>query len=278
MKQIQNMKFLVAGVFGLFCFAASAETYPEPEKRSVVAVDAGQEKADLIGKVVKVEFNRISLIHKVKDGVYGGDLRSRSKPEESGDWEIFSDDPGVVVQFSAEGLGVLSKFIPEVGGGRNDVTPLGNSDDGKVYVLIGDRVSTALGDRYGGGGEYVWSKKNKMPDLSDAKKVSVTDLLLYPEQLSGKTFELEFYYAEDLKKGSPCTVLVSSALFGHRGVSVDFPPDGMEFFQEAVDQDDAILRARTVFATVDVSSSGKISVKALGRRQQGKGEDAVYKW
>lgn len=279
----RGITYLMGGICILCNLTARAETYPEPEKKSIVAVDMAAEKEALLGKVVKVQFNRISSIQKVKDGVYAGDLRSQSKPELRsniyGEFNHYSDKPGVWVQFPTDGLGVLSKFVPNVGGGINDITPYTNVDSGSVYVLVGDKVSLALGDRYKGDGEYAWSKKTKIPELSDAKKVSVTDLLLYPEQLNGRVIELDFYYADGLKKGTTnCAVTVSSSDDGHQPISIDFPADGLGFFEEAVNQDKKILKARTVFAAVEVSSSGKISVKALGTRRQGKGAEAEYKW
>ncbi|MCU0858285.1 MAG: hypothetical protein MUC65_07775 [Pontiellaceae bacterium] len=274
-----KIKWLIGGVCGFFCLTALAETYPEPEKDKYAAPDLLKEKGLLTGKVIEVKFNRIAQIRRVKDGLYAGNLRSREMPEKSRDLKFFPDNPGLDVNFPAEGLGLFSKFIPILGAGINN-TALGNDDSGAVYVLIGDQTSVALGDRYNGNGEYAWSKKAKIPDLTEANKISVTDVLLYPEQLTGQIIELQFYYVRELSKGvSTCTVSVRDG-YGdsYSRLLIDFPPEGVEFFEEAEKQDAGVLVARKVFAAVELASPGSVSVKALGKRRQLKGDDAVYKW
>jgi hypothetical protein len=190
-------------------------------------------------------------------------------------FNVCCDDSGIPVQFSTNSLGVLSKFITKYF--------IFAGDNGSVYVLIGNSESIALGDRYTSDGEYVWSGKAKIPDMADARSVSVVDLWLYSDQLNGKTMELEFYNVFNLRKGSPdsmVTVLDSWDESGCR-VDVEFSQEGIGFFEEF--DSETLDRSKTerackVYVTVGVSSSGDVSVRAVGRRRKGKGDDATYTW
>lgn len=262
-----------------------AATYklPPPEEEPCLAIEINEKRSALVGKIVKIKFNRINNLQKEgKKPQYTGNLRSSEKS--SGN--IYTSHPGIQVIFPQERLGYFTKFIPNFGHSQNDVSSLIKPDNGEVYVQIGRTAkedSTVVGDRYehtDDGGEYKWSTYTDadVPDLTAKDTVTVDDVLLFPDQLNGKTVAVEFYCLVKSKNkptGESPVYIASGG--GHAYVQIDFPPEGKEFFKDITDQQD-FAKLATVYAVVNVSRDGSVSLKAKGRRASGSGDDLSYKW
>lgn len=260
---------------------AAALKLPPPRKDVCRASDIESNQANLAGDIIKIKFNRITDIQKLKKGsLYFGNLSSCEKS----DGNIYYDHPGIQVTFPQEGLGYFSKFIPMFGAAQDDVSYLIKPDLGEVYVRIGrntEAVSTAAGDRYsqdGDEGKYEWSANTEVPDLNAKDKVTVDDVLLFPDQLNGKTVALEFYDVEKTpKKPVESSPVYISCGRGHAYIETAFPPEGKEFFKGIAEQKN-FPRANTVYAVVKVARDGTVSLEAKGRRASGSGDEITYKW
>jgi hypothetical protein len=269
-------RWLGVAISGFFILTATAEKLPPPVTGKYLAGEMMGQKIDLAGKIVKVKFNRISYAEKTKGDLYEGNLRSRPKERE--------DKFGIQVQFPKEGLGYFLKFFPKPGTWLRDASTLILSDEGEVYVQISTNAnagSVALGDRYekdGDAGEYRWSVATEVPDLAGQRKVSVTDLALFPEQLDGKVVQLEFYEVGIIKQKTAEEYSTSvSCGRGHAGIPIIFPAAASEFFKEIATQQTA-PKERCIYAQVTVSPKGVVFLEAKGRRAVGEGLDASYKW
>jgi len=261
---------------------AAASKLPPPRKDACRASDIESNQANLAGDIIKIKFNRITGIQKLKKGaLYFGNLSSCEKS----DGNIYYDHPGIQVLFPQEGLGYFSKFIPMFGAAQDDVSYLIKPDLGEVYVRVGldaEAVSLAVGDRYaqdgGDEGKYEWSADTEVPDLTAKDKVTVDDVLLFPDQLNGKTVALEFYDVEKTpKKPVESSPVYISCGRGHAYIETAFPPEGKEFFKGIADQKN-FPRANTVYAVVKVARDGTVSLEAKGRRASGSGDEITYKW
>ncbi|MFA7369397.1 MAG: thioredoxin-like domain-containing protein [Kiritimatiellales bacterium] len=261
--------------------SAVAAKLPPPEKESCLAGGFESNQAGAAGKIIKIKFNRISYIQKLNKGLmYTGNLGSSEKS----DGHIYYNHPGIQVRFPQEGVGFFSKFIPQSGSAQDDVSYLIKPDLGEVYVQVSRNAETssmAVGDRYNqdsDGGKYEWSVETEVPDLTAKDKVSVDDVLLFPNQLNGKTVVLEFYdAAKTPKKPAGESPAYISCGGGHARVEIAFPPEGKAFFKGIADQNH-FPKANTVYAVVNVSGTGVITLEAKGRRASGSGDDVTYKW
>lgn len=274
-------RWLGVAISGFFILTATAEKLPPPVTGEYLAGDMESQQFALAGKIVKVKFNRISYVEKEKGELYEGNLRACVKAQ--GD-SVYYDKPGIQVRFPKEGLGYFLRFFPKPGTGVNDVSALILSDDGEVYVQISTNAkagSVALGNRYeedGDAGEYRWSAATEVPDLAGQRKVSVSDLALFPEQLNGKVAQLEFYEVKRIKQktAEEYSAFISCGN-GHAMIPITFPAAASVFFKEiAGRQTDP--KACYVYAQVTVSPKGIVSLEAKGRRVVGEGLDASYKW
>ena len=260
---------------------AVAPKLPPPEKGTCIAIEMDEKRSALAGKIVKIKFNRITSLQKIPKGqMYVGNLGSSEKSDDI----TYYDHPGIDVILPKEGLGFLSKFIPKFGSQHDDVSYLIKPDLGEVYVQVGRNAkepSIAVGDRYeqdGDEGTYKWSTDTEVPDLTTKDKVSVDDVLLFPEQLNGKTIAMEFYVVGKVPKKSveESPAYVSCGM-GHAYVQIAFPPEGKEFFKTIADQKN-FPKANTVYAVVTVSRAGVVTLEAKGRRASGSGDEVTYKW
>jgi hypothetical protein len=170
------------------------------------------------------------------------------------------------------------------GSAQDDVSYLIKPDLGEVYVQIGrnaETASIAVGDRYNqdsDGGKYEWSADAEIPDLIAKDKVSVDDVLLFPNQLNGKTVVLEFYDVEKTpKKPAGESPAYISCGDGHARVQIAFPPEAKAFFKGIADQKN-FPKANTVYAVVNIASTGVVTLEAKGRRVSESGGDVIYKW
>jgi len=265
--------WLMLGIVGLLC--ASIIAAPPPESEKITATDLAKYSVMFHGKVVRVSFNRMEFVFKEADAVFSGVLCSQSKS----DGMHIHPDPGIRITFPAEGYGALSPFILQEREGHADLKNLTAANNGDVYVLMDGSAIKALGDRYKEG-VYEWSKKTVFPDVANAKIVSGSDLFLFPELLNGKILQLEFYSVRKLTRrtDNQTEIRILSNTASHFGLLVDVPPEGLEFFEEAIDQSQTELQANSIFVKVEAAIGGEVTVKALGRRQVGKGEEATYKW
>ncbi|MFA6174787.1 MAG: thioredoxin-like domain-containing protein [Kiritimatiellales bacterium] len=261
--------------------SAVAAKLPPPEKESCLAAEFESNQADLAGKIVKIKFNRISYIQKLNKGrMYTGNLRASEKS----DGNIYSSHPGIQVIFPQVGLGCFAKFIPKSGTAQDDVSILTAPDLGEIYVRIGlneKEPSIAVGDRYekdNDEGQYKWSADTEVPDFLSKDKVTANDVLLFPDQLSGKTVVVEFYNViKSRNKPAEQSPVYISGGYDHATVQIAFPPEGKEFFKGIADQKN-FPRANTVYAVVKVSGTGVITLEAKGRRVSESGGDLIYKW
>jgi hypothetical protein len=285
---VKKLGFVLFLIFGLSCITnaqepqnATASKLPAPEDGEYAANDIGSSRAQFVGKVIKVKFNRIYYVQKQKTGIgmYAGNLRSWVKLQGS----TYSDRAGIQIAFPKEGLGFFSKYIFKHGIGYDEWGGLmSSSDRAEVYVKIGeDRKAgdVALGDRYKkDDGEYEWSTETDIPDLASQREISVNDVALFPDQLNGKTVELVFYEAERVEQKSTeeCSALISSGR-GHQYIPITFPSAGKAYFKGIADQDHG-SKAATVYATVKISPAGIVTLEAKGRRASGSDDDVTYKW
>jgi|GEM_PF-926874 len=259
---------------------AAASKLPPPEKGRYLAADISNQRVTLAGKIIKVQFNRISYLAKAKKGQYAGDLRSSVKSED----RTYYDTAGISVLFPPEGLGFFSEFIPKFGTAQNDVSDLIKTDSGEVYVRVdpNDRsYSVAVGDKYEKDGDesvYKWSSKTEIPDLVAKPKVSIDDVVLFPDQLNSKTVALVFYEVRQVKQksGREYSALISCGL-GHDAVQINFPAEGKAFFDELADKQE-FPKECGIYASVAVGPNGVITLQAKGRRVSGSGDDLTYKW
>ncbi len=287
MKKLSLFLFLVFCLIGITRAEESQNTTtsktPAPEDGEYVANEIESSRAQFVGKVIKVKFNRIYYVQKQKTGagMYTGNLRSWVKLQ----GDSYTDRTGIQITFPKEGLGFFSKYIFKHGVGYDEWGGLmSSSDRAEVYVKIGkDRKAgdVALGDRYkkdGDDGEYEWSMETDIPDLASQREISVNDVALFPDQLNGKTVELVFYEAERVEQKSTeeCSALISSGR-GHQYIPITFPSAGKAYFKGIADQDHG-AKAATVYATVKISPAGIVTLEAKGRRASGSDDDVTYKW
>jgi len=253
---------------------------PPPEKEKYLASEIKDHRVTLAGKIINVQFNRISSLEKIKSGQYAGDLRSSVKSEN----RTYYDTAGISVLFPPEGIGFFSAFIPKFGTARNDISNLIQADSGEVYVRIDPNeraFCVAVGDKYekdGDGEVYKWSVKTEPPDFTAQSKLSVNDVILFPDQLNTKTVEVVFYSAKAIKQKSDkeYTALISCGT-GHSSVPIDFPAEGKPFFDEIAKQHE-YPKEHSLFVIVNVARTGVVTLEAKGRRASGSGDDATYKW
>lgn len=254
---------------------------PPPEKGICLAKEFESEQSALAGRIVKIKFNRITEIQKMRKGPwYAGTLRSSEKS----DGDIYSSSSGIQLGFTQEGLGFFSKFIPMYGSAQDDISCLIKPDLGEVYVQIGlneKEPSIAVGDRYrqdGEDGKYEWSEATEVPDLAVKEKVTVDDVLLFPDQLNGKTVVVEFYNViKSRNKPADQSPVYISCGYGHSSVETSFPPEGKALFK-SVEEQNNFPKANRIYATVIVSPAGVLTLEARGRRASGSGDEATYKW
>ncbi len=274
-------RWLGVAISGFFILTATAEKLPLPADGEYIANDMESQQLALAGKIVKIKFNRISYAEKAKGELYAGNLRSCVKPQ----GDSYGDVPGVQVRFPKEGVGFFSKFIPKPGIGTEEwIASMIASDRGEVYVQISTNAKAgflALGDRCekdGDEAKYGWSADTEVPDLAGQKKVSVSDLALFPEQLNGKVVQLEFYQVKRIKQktAEEFSAFVSCGS-GHAMIPITFPAAASVFFKEIADRQ-TDPKACSVYAQVTVSPKGLVSLEAKGRRAIGEGVDAAYKW
>lgn len=268
-------------ISGLFILTATAEKLPPPAEGEYTAREMAGEKVDLAGKIIKVKFNRIYAVRKLTNGLYTGNLRSSEKPREKGDYEWTADTAGAQVYFAQEGLGVFLKSIPEPGG---DYVPVLQSPDREeVYVQVGGgtNFSMAVGDEYkktADEGKYQWSVKTEIPDLAAKQKVSVSDVMLFPDQLTGKIVELEFYDVDKIEqKGAEKYSTFISGGKGHQFVRIQFPAAGLAFFKKIVEQK-SDYKGHAVYALIDFNARGVVALAAKGVKVSGEGDNAEYRW
>jgi hypothetical protein len=258
-----------------------APKLPPPEKETFRAIEMESKQSALAGKIVKIRFNRIAYMQKFgTKSLYTGNLRSNEKS----DSRTYTSHPGIQVIFPKEGLGLFSKFIPKSGTVKDDISILVEPDVGEVYVRIGlneKDPATAVGDRHeqdDDGGQYTWSVDAEVPDLTSKNKVTANDVLLFPDQLNGKTVEVEFYNVlkSKSKSADQSSVYITCGI-DHGTIQTSFPPEGTEFLN-GIEAEKNYPKAHTLHAVVSVSSAGIVTLKAKGRRASGSGDDVTYKW
>jgi hypothetical protein len=265
-------------ICGFFILTAIAEELPPPEKEKQSASEMVDKRISLAGKIIKVQFNRISYLAKISNGQYAGDLRAQVKAED----RTFYDKPGLSVLFPPEGLGFFSKCISKFGTADNDISDLSRQNVWEVYVLVATNAkapSMALGDKCKADSDmnkYEWSVETEVPDLTTESKVSVNDVVLFPEQLNAKTVELVFYDVGQIKQksGNDYTAFISCGM-GHAAVQINFPAEGKPFFDKIASRKSVPLENR-VYASIDVNPKGVITLQAKGRRVSSSGDE--YKW
>ena len=257
-----------AGVIcGFFILTATAEKLPLPAGGEYAAKEIAPERIQLAGKIIKVKFNRTYFVHKLKSGLYTAELRSSEKPRKSGDYSVTMDSAGERVFFAQEGLGYFLKSVPE--SGRDDSSVMQRQDQDEVYVQVGSGTnrSVAVGNEYkksGDEGEYQWSVKTEIPDLATKTKVTVSDAILFPDQLNGKIVRLEFYDAGKIEQKSAegYSAFISCGR-GHLPAPIKFPAAGLKFFKEIAGQK-KLNKAYTIYAMINVSLRGMVSLEAKG--------------
>jgi len=257
---------------GFFILTAAAEKLPPP---SETEYDAGGADGLPTAGIVKVRFNRIYGVAKQKDGFYYGNIRSMVIPE----GDIYSDSPGQTIRFPAEGLGYFSKFIPKPGT-ADFIAIVTSSARGEVYVrAAGAKAPTAVGDEYDkNSGEYLWSVKTDIPEWDQKLKMSVTEIMLYPDQLNGKIVEAEFYVAAQIRNSGAGFGTTISCGSGHAYVPVTFAAEGKPFFMEIAARGNSNTIAYKAFFRVKVDSAGRVSLEALGKRASGSSDSVTYRW
>ncbi len=271
-----------AGVIsGFFILTATAEKLPPPAGGEYAAREVATARAQLAGKIIKVKFNRTYFVRKLKNGLYTGNLRSSEKPRESGDYSVTTDSAGEQVVFAQEGLGFFLKSVPEPG--HEDSSVMQRQDQEEVYVQVGGGTnrSVAVGNEYKKAddeGKYQWSVKTEIPDLAAKPKVSASDAVLFPDQLNGKIVGLEFYDAGKIEQKSAegYSTFISCGR-GHLPAPIKFPAAGLAFFKKIAEQK-KLNKAYTVYALIDVSPKGMVSLEAKGVEVSGAGNDAEYRW
>lgn len=259
-------------ISGFFILTATAEKLPPP---SETEYEAGGADGLPTAGIVKVRFNRIYNVAKQKDGFYFGDIRPMVAPE----GDTYSDRGGQKIRFPTEGLGFFIKFIPKPGTG-DLIAVITSSARGEVYVRAdGAKTPLAVGDKYDkDSGEYRWSAQTEIPEWGQKLKMSVSDIMLYPDQLNGKIIEAEFYIAAQVRNLSTGFSTTISCGSGHAYVPVTFAAEGKPFFVEIASRGNLNTRVCKVFVRVKVDSSGRVSLEALGRRTSGSGDSAEYRW
>lgn len=279
MHKAKKIRALFGVISGLFILTATAEKLPPPVDGEYLANDMESQQLSLAGKVIKVKFNRTEAVRKTTDGTFAATLRSFVKPKGS----TYHSGPGMRVRFPQEGLFFFKKSIPAPG---NDdfIFEMTKPDREEVYILVdGDSMkgSPAVGDQFkrnGDEGEYSWSKRTEVPDLASQRRVSVSDLVLFPEQLNGKTVMLEFHVVYQIKQKSTEKYVASiSSGRGHPFIPITFPAEALAFFKE-IEGRQSQSNVCSIYAEVNVSPKGEVSFEAKGRRLIGEGLDAVYKW
>ncbi len=258
-------------ISGLFILTATAEKLPPP---SETEYEAGGADGLPTAGIVKVRFNRICNVAKQKDGFYSGDLRSMVVPAGN----TYSDRGAQQIRFTVEGLGCFLKFIPKPG---NDdlISVMTAVNRGEVYVHAdGAKTPMAVGDKYDKeSGEYRWSVPTEIPEWGQKLKMSVSEIVYFPDQLNGKIVEAEFYFAAPVKNsGTGCSTTISCGS-GHAYVPVTFAAEGKPFFVEIASRG-LNTWVYKVYARVKVDSSGRVSLEALGKRASGSGDSAEYRW
>lgn len=281
MRNKRTGRWWLGVISGFFILTATAEKLPPPADGEYAAKEVADKKIQLAGKIIKVKFNRTYYVLKRKDGLYTGNLRSSEKPRESGDYSVTTDSAGEQVVFAQEGLGFFLKSVPE--SGREDSSVVQRQDQEEVYVQVGGGTnrSVAVGNEYkkaDDGGEYQWSVKTEIPDLATKPTVSVRDAALFPDQLDGKIVELEFYTAGKIEqKSAEEYITFISGGRGHLPARIKFPAAGLAFFKKIAGQKE-LNKAKTVYALINVSPKGMVSLEAKGVDVSGAGNDAEYRW
>ncbi len=167
------------------------------------------------------------------------------------------------------------------------------ADRGEVYVQVSSNAnqdSVAVGDEYitdddeditdGDEGSYQWSVKTEIPDLAAKRTVSVSDVMLFPDQLNGKIVGLEFNAVEKIVQKSAEEYSASiSCGRGHPPARIEFPAAGLAFFKEIANhEEEKNSQSHTVYALITVSPKGIVSLEAKGARVSEEEGDAEYRW
>ncbi len=280
MSRRTTIKYWMSIAVGIFCFVATAEKLPPPADEEYPAGEIMSQQLQFAGKIIKVKFNRIEHVRKIGDEAYIGTLRSFVKPKGN----EYNSGQGVLIRFAQGGLGLFSKSISRPGS-SDSFGEMQKPDREGVYVQIGKDakdISVAVGDQYkkdGEDGEYKWSVDTEIPDLADKRKVSVDEAALFTDQLRGKILEIEFYIVEQLKSNSveEYTANISSGS-GHTGVMITFPVSGLAFFKEIEGKGHSSSIIRSIYAKINVTPSGLVTLEAKGRRTSGAGDEIEYRW
>lgn len=285
MRQGRFVKGWIGLLSGLLVLNALAETLPPPEKKEYASSEILDEQFALAGKIIKVRFNRIYYASRQADGLYAGNLRSRVTPADG----YYADPEGIPLRFPRDGFGSLSRFFPRPGVSYDEeASRIYATDSGTLYVQVSKDARPrfmAVGDQYrrdGDAGEYRWSVKTELPNLSDRHTVSVSDIWLFPEQLDGRIVELQFQRMGQITQIATNEYRVSVS--GGRGcasVPLKVPPAGRAFFKEVElrqrDQEGSYSDNR-VYVSVTLTANGTTELEAQGRRISGSGENAEYRW
>jgi hypothetical protein len=261
-----------------------AQTLPPPVEKEFPAGGIMVEQFELAGKIIKVTFNRIYNVSRQKNGMYEGNLRSSVTPAGN-----YSDFAGMQIRFSQEGLGYLFNFFPKPGtSDEESADRIFIPDSGVVYIQVGKDPRAgfvAIGDQYQKEGDekgYRWSVKTEIPELAVKRAVSVSDVFLFPDQLVGKTVELQFYRAGQITQTAIDKYNIS--VWSGRGdtpVQIKFSEAGKAFFKEIaarhVEWDGSPDKHR-VFVTVELSPNGTVLLIAQGRRIIESDDGTEYRW
>ncbi|NOU35931.1 MAG: hypothetical protein HOO88_04085 [Kiritimatiellaceae bacterium] len=195
------------------------------------------------------------------------------------DGDTYSDRRGQQIRLPVEGLGFFSKFIPKPGTG-DLIAVMTAATRGEVYVLAdGAKAPLAVGDKYDkDSGEYRWSAQTEIPEWGQKLKMSVSEIMLYPDQLNGETVEAEFFVAAQVKSLGTGFGSAISCGSGHAHVPVTFAAEGKPFFVEIASRGNLNTRICKAYVRVKVDPSGRVSLEALGKRVSGSGDEAEYRW